>query len=370
VYTNIVERDPDIHHFSYFGLMMPGFRVTADMPVCEPGVSHMPVNGMRDNWMRGPAGRPQPDPTIRKLWWMFALPYRMLFTTCGPSFLWSTVALVSGSFMSIVPHPALPWRTVCGYLLSRTVVIWLLFVHPYIFFFSMWQFSSALMFLTLPYFIHGLIFYVFSQVSHIQTQCFDPPPSGGCSMTGVTGEWAAHQVAHTHDYAVGSRLMLHISNGLNLQTVHHLFPQVAWQHYVDLVPILEETCEQFGIRWTPDLTFWNALRSHFSYVYSTNSTDLKTAASEAFCPYWETLDLNRDFLIVAEDYENAAHLAQSRITRLQRISSKSSAPRLNANPATGEKASLLCTTEQQDGISPGDPPQAQARNVARVIGLL
>jgi hypothetical protein len=52
-------------------------------------------------------------------------------------------------------------------------------------------------------------------------------------------EWAVHQVEHTLDYAIDSTFWLHVSNGLNLQAVHHLFPQIGWGHYKDLAPIIE-----------------------------------------------------------------------------------------------------------------------------------
>ena len=57
------------------------------------------------------------------------------------------------------------------------------------------------------------------------------------------------QVQHTVDYAVGSTLWLHLSNGLNLQVVHHLFPQVGWGHYTALAPIIAEVCRQHGVAY-------------------------------------------------------------------------------------------------------------------------
>ena len=47
-------------------------------------------------------------------------------------------------------------------------------------------------------------------------------------------EWAVHQMGHALDYATESRFWLHVSNGLNLQVVHHLFPQVRIFSHVSL----------------------------------------------------------------------------------------------------------------------------------------
>ena len=123
------------------------------------------------------------------------------------------------------------------------------------------------------YLVHGAIFYAFSQVSHIQQECFDPQPhrsatlkcgqsiatSGGnpvqnadsafhenrdqqidarlrCGTKAlgsdvVNHDWAISQVAHTADYSCSSDLWLWLSNGLNHQTAHHLFPGVDWCHH-------------------------------------------------------------------------------------------------------------------------------------------
>ena len=134
--------------------------------------------------------------------------------------------------------------------------------------------ASALLFATVPYAVHGCLFYAFSQVSHVQRECQSPeakqllleqqhhqqhqqdqqhkqPPQPQPQQAEKEGkeagdgkdvkgkeEWAVHQVGHAMDYAVDSTLWLHASNGLNLQAIHHLFPQVAWEHYTTLVSIV------------------------------------------------------------------------------------------------------------------------------------
>ena len=117
-----------------------------------------------------------------------------------------------------------------------------------------------------PFAVHGVIFYIFSQVSHIQAPCFDhallsltlttescishelsdiscdhvSSSDGSCEprpglMPGSTvtscpnaaqQEWAKHQVISTLDWAPTSMIALYLSNGLSHQGTHHLFPQV------------------------------------------------------------------------------------------------------------------------------------------------
>merc|ERR1712127_287337 len=73
-------------------------------------------------------------------------------------------------------------------------------------------------------------------------------------------EWAVHQVEHAMDYAVDSKFWLHVSNGLNLQVMHHLFPQVGWGHYKALVPIVAEVCREFGVHYATEPTFLSAVQ--------------------------------------------------------------------------------------------------------------
>lgn len=82
----------------------------------------------------------------------------------------------------------------------------------------------------LPFLLHGILYYAFSQVSHINT-----------ASQQLSGEWAVKQVQSCRgDYAYDSHIAALISIGLNLQCVHHVFPTVHWWHYKDLWRILHE----------------------------------------------------------------------------------------------------------------------------------
>jgi hypothetical protein len=67
------------------------------------------------------------------------------------------------------------------------------------------------------------------------------------------GEWAAHQIEHTLDYAVDSPLWLHLSNGLNLQVVHqygctdrlHAMPKPSLRPFCDTVRF--GSCSRLGV---------------------------------------------------------------------------------------------------------------------------
>merc|ERR1711871_1447034 len=63
------------------------------------------------------------------------------------------------------------------------------------------------------------------------------------------------------------------SIGLNLQVVHHIFPQVAWCHYRELSPIIQDVCNEFGVPYSKSPTFWTAMASHYKYLGDINEDD-------------------------------------------------------------------------------------------------
>jgi hypothetical protein len=91
------------------------------------------------------------------------------------------------------------------------------------------------------------------------------------ATAGEGEEWAVHQIGHALDYATDSRLWLHLSVGLNLQVVHHLFPQIGWGHHMALSPLVAEVCAEYGITYTTRPTFWSAMSSHLSHLTDVNS---------------------------------------------------------------------------------------------------
>jgi fatty acid desaturase len=112
----------------------------------------------------------------------------------------------------------------------------------------------------LPLFTFGLLFYVFTQVSHANDASND-----GAFET--SKEWAVAQVQATRgDYSFGSRLWGAVSGGLHLQSVHHVFPSVHWAHYPFIYKIVWDAA---GEERTPQ-TLMDVVRDHFSFVARLN----------------------------------------------------------------------------------------------------
>lgn len=61
--------------------------------------------------------------------------------------------------------------------------------------------------------------------------------------------WAAEQVETSNNFASGSIFWHFLSNGLNHQIEHHLFPGLNHCHLSLIAPIVQKTCEEFGVQY-------------------------------------------------------------------------------------------------------------------------
>jgi linoleoyl-CoA desaturase len=92
----------------------------------------------------------------------------------------------------------------------------------------------------------------------------------------MAAPWAVHQVQTTVDYARGNRLLSWYVGGLNFQIEHHLFPKICHIHYAALAPLVEQTCQEFGVRYKTNETFQAALGSHFRWLRKLGTPDTAT----------------------------------------------------------------------------------------------
>jgi linoleoyl-CoA desaturase len=115
----------------------------------------------------------------------------------------------------------------------------------------------------------GTCLSVIFQLAHCVEEA-DFPGRPGASPEGapVRAElpWAEHQLATTVDFAPRSRVLGWYLGGLNMQVEHHLFPRVSHVHYPVLLPVVRETCAEFGVLHRSHPTFFAALRSHVRHV--------------------------------------------------------------------------------------------------------
>ena len=148
--------------------------------------------------------------------------------------------------------------------LTDKVIFWsgklfyvlIMFVFPLLVF-PWWQVLIGYVFVML---LLGLIMGVVFQLAHINGDAAFPEPVG--SPRHIANEWAVHQVETTADFAPRNWLLNFYVGGLNYQIEHHLLPHICHLNYPRLAPIVQETCKEFGIRYTCYSTWREAFACH------------------------------------------------------------------------------------------------------------
>ncbi|MEX0585074.1 MAG: fatty acid desaturase, partial [Pirellulales bacterium] len=82
----------------------------------------------------------------------------------------------------------------------------------------------------------------------------------------MNNAWAVHQVETTVNFGRGSRLLCWYVGGLNFQIEHHLFPRICHLNYPAISPLVEQTCREFGVRYTAHETFGGCIASHYRWL--------------------------------------------------------------------------------------------------------
>lgn len=86
----------------------------------------------------------------------------------------------------------------------------------------------------------------------------------------VKPDWGEVQVRNSTDF-VNDRynLFAHAFGSINYQTVHHLFPGVSHTHLPSIAPIVQQTCEEFGVPYTVYPSLFDAWHSFVLVVRAT-----------------------------------------------------------------------------------------------------
>ncbi len=82
----------------------------------------------------------------------------------------------------------------------------------------------------------------------------------------VANNYIEHIFENTADYARGNPLACWALGGLNLHTVHHMFPRVCHVHYPALTEILRSTAQEFGIPYSENKTIIGAFIAHLKWL--------------------------------------------------------------------------------------------------------
>jgi linoleoyl-CoA desaturase len=119
--------------------------------------------------------------------------------------------------------------------------------------------------------VSGILLSVVFQVAHCVDEVAFPVPHSRTDR--VDYAWAIHQVETTADFARGNRVATWLVGGLNFQIEHHLFPRISHVHYPALSTLVEQTCREFGVRYTAFRSFRTGLVSHFRLLRRMGTLD-------------------------------------------------------------------------------------------------
>jgi linoleoyl-CoA desaturase len=111
----------------------------------------------------------------------------------------------------------------------------------------------------------GLVLTTVFQLAHCVEEAEFPAPVNEALL--MEDAWAVHQVQTTVDFSRDSRIVTWLLGGLNYQIVHHLFPRICHVHYPALSRIVEQTCKEFGIRYSTHRSFWAGIQSHYRWLW-------------------------------------------------------------------------------------------------------
>jgi linoleoyl-CoA desaturase len=177
---------------------------------------------------------------------------------------WHFVDDVHDTIMGRVGNQKMPRPT--GWMLTKLIGGKLLFIgwalvipalfHP------LWQVALGYL---LTSFVLGITLSVAFQLAHCVSDA-DFPEIPAAPRSTFEGDWAAHQIRTTVDFAPRNRLVTWYLGGLNFQVVHHLFPQVCHLHYPALSRIVDQTCREHGVRYRTHRTLRAALGSHARWL--------------------------------------------------------------------------------------------------------
>ena len=83
----------------------------------------------------------------------------------------------------------------------------------------------------------------------------------------LKNDWLVHQIVTSCNFATESKLFSWFVGGLNYQIEHHLFPNICHVHYRKISKIVKETAKEFNLPYHEHVTFYGALKSHFSLLH-------------------------------------------------------------------------------------------------------
>lgn len=212
-HTNVLGKDPDLAHFSHEKpeeKSIPGYR------------SHREQEYL---------------PKYRRFW-KFAMFFQAFATTLALAVLNIPMYIADKAMVTVSIPKDWVGRIVADRLVVLAGVMAVLYCHGL---------GRGLWMVLHSWGIHGILFYIFSQVSHTNEHCMDGLEAFKKARNTDRIEWAAHQMLTATDYSCDSKLWCTLSIHLNSQMIHHVFPSMHPCHYPAVRRLLLPVAAKHGI---------------------------------------------------------------------------------------------------------------------------
>lgn len=170
-----------------------------------------------------------------------------------------------------VPRPK-RWDLVT-FISGKTVFLALAFVFP-LFFYPP---GVVLFYYLATVFVMGVPLSVVFQLPHCTGRSAHPLPDE--STHRMKDPWAVHQARVTLNYDRHSRVRTWFFGGLNFHLEHHLFPSICHVNYPGMSKVVEETCKEFGVKYSEHATFWIGLAEHYHWLKEMGKPAVPSAKS-------------------------------------------------------------------------------------------
>ena len=112
--------------------------------------------------------------------------------------------------------------------------------------------------------ILGVVLSVVFQLAHVVEEADFPVPNLDTAI--IEKDWAIHQIETTVDFSRNNPYLTWLLGGLNFQIEHHLFPNICHINYPAISKVVEQTCQEFDVKYSYHDSFWTGCVSHFHWL--------------------------------------------------------------------------------------------------------
>lgn len=167
--------------------------------------------------------------------------------------------LVTGR-MGVQPYPRPRGWDLFTLVAGKLVFFTLAFGIPLLFH----SFATVAIFYAITAAVAGITLSIVFQLAHCVEEADFVEPQAGREE--IDTAWAVHQAQSTVNFARNSRIATWYLGGLNFQIEHHLLPGICHVNYPAIAPIVKQTCEEFGVRYSEFPSFMRGVVAHFDWL--------------------------------------------------------------------------------------------------------